>query len=343
MKATKLPSGKWRARAYNKYTKRTKSFTANTQREAERKATAYEAILKEEDTSDMTFAEAMEIYISGRKRTISATTYRTYLSYQDQYYDSINNIPIDRINNDMMQDLVDYLLETRARKTVKNIVALASSVIHSQMPSKSVKYTIGKIGKPKLELPSQEQIEALLACCEDDFLVVAVYLGVFCGMRREEVCGLTMDKVDFRRKKITVDKAKVKNYQNKWVIKNTKTEEPRIITPPDVVFEKIKKYGLPKYNPDRISDHFPILLKKNNIEHFTFHGLRHYCCAMMLSKGLPISYTREYLGWTDEKTLMRIYDYVISEVRDKSADIWNDVSKELAKNLPQTPKEHENP
>ena len=52
----------------------------------------------------------------------------------------------------------------------------------------------------------------------------------------------------------------------------------------------------------------------------------------MLSKGIPIAVVQPYGGWKDEKTLMKIYNYVIDEVKKESMDLWNNYVLESYEN-----------
>ena len=52
------------------------------------------------------------------------------------------------------------------------------------------------------------------------------------------------------------------------------------------------------------------LLKLNQISHIKLHGARHSYATMMIKNGMDINSVRHYLGHTDIRTTLSIYDHV---------------------------------
>lgn len=327
MRATKLPSGKWRARAYNKITGERPSFTAESKKEAERLARQYQYQAEHATVESATFGVALTEHLANRKNILSPTTYTSYLAYQRKYYDALNDVQIGRITSDILQAWVNDIAVGRSPKTVSNIYGLASAVLRSRMPQKRFSVVLPKVGKAKLNLPSEGQIRSLMAVAEGTDLCVPIYLAAFCAMRRGEIVALKDSAIDFGARKITISENIVKNEQNKWVTKRTKNEDDRVIQVPELVIDKIRQYGLFAHNADWITKEFGRMLKDNGIAPFRFHDLRHYCAAQMLANGIPIAVVQEYGGWRDQDVLLKIYDYVIAEVREKSMANWNEFCK----------------
>lgn len=79
MKATKLPSGNWRCRAYDKQTKKCKSFTAPTRKEAEYLAAEW---LNEKSSpkriSNETVRQCVQNYIKSKENILSPSSIRGY-------------------------------------------------------------------------------------------------------------------------------------------------------------------------------------------------------------------------------------------------------------------------
>lgn len=40
------------------------------------------------------------------------------------------------------------------------------------------------------------------------------------------------------------------------------------------------------FRPEYITDHFSLLLKKQNLRHICFHDLRHSCASLLLAKNV---------------------------------------------------------
>ena len=81
--AKKLPSGKWRCLIYvgmENGKRKYKSFTADTKKEAEKKAVNYQADF--ENKQD-TLEEMIEKYIKSKEKVLSQTTLKGYLSIKN--------------------------------------------------------------------------------------------------------------------------------------------------------------------------------------------------------------------------------------------------------------------
>ena len=42
------------------------------------------------------------------------------------------------------------------------------------------------------------------------------------------------------------------------------------------------------YDPDYITNHFKVILRKNKLRDIRFHELRHSCASLLLAKGIPM-------------------------------------------------------
>ena len=105
---------------------------------------------------------------------------------------------------------------------------------------------------PQKEIKEQnilepEQIGELLRAVEGDLMELPVLMGVWLCMRASEISGLTWDCVDFKHKTITIKRALVRDKNNNWVEKGTKTtSSTRTISVPDYIMDKLaaqKKSG----------------------------------------------------------------------------------------------------
>lgn len=325
MHAVKTESGKWRARGYNKFTKRTKSFTCDTKKEAERLARLYQYESKKYNPSEMTFGEAYDMYSAAKQNSWSPKTAADRKRWRETKYVDLIDLPLSKLTDEFLQIYVDDMAKSVSPKTVCNVFSPIKTVVR-RYAKRRPDVELPQVKRPKLDLPSEATVAALLQLVEEDSkFCVPVYLAAYGCMRRGEIASLDMDHIDFKNKTIFIEHNKVLNDKREWVLKSTKNGEPRKIKVPDIILEKIKKHGLPDIsNPDDFSNQFGKFIKKNDIPHLRFHDLRHFCAARMLSIPLPISVVQEYGGWKDETTLMKIYDYVIEEIRDSSMQKWQE-------------------
>ena len=124
-KATKLPSGKWRCRAYigkdANGKQISKSFTAATKKEAEFLAAQY---LNENHQTgeEQTFLQAYNSMIELKRPAVSPGTYREFVrDINNDYYDIVKNIPLKKIDNVLVQKMINgWIKRGLSPKTISN-------------------------------------------------------------------------------------------------------------------------------------------------------------------------------------------------------------------------------
>lgn len=62
-----------------------------------------------------------------------------------------------------------------------------------------------------------------------------------------------------------------------------------------------------------IRNSFYRLLKKNGIQQFSVHSLRHANAAIMLKLGVPNKYAQERGGWSTDSVLKTVYQYTMQD------------------------------
>ena len=172
----------------------------------------------------------------------------------------------------------------------------------------------------------------------------AILISLYTGVRRGELCGLEWKDIDKNKGIINIVRAS--QYQRgKGIVtvptKNASSE--RAIKVPHIVFEILDEYreyynsfrkqlgtawtetdrlfvrfdkmpGTP-INPDTINFWLDSFIKKNGLEHFTPHSLRHTFATLQISAGVPIRVLQARTGHAQASTLVNIYSHAI-----KSAD-----------------------
>ena len=155
--------------------------------------------------------------------------------------------------------------------------------------------------------PSEEDIRRILDASKDDKAYhVAFQLGVM-GMRRSEICALTMDDID--QNTLTINKALVQDRDNNWIVKPTKTTAgTRKLYIPDSLVHEIRENGyIFKGYPNKMSVALKRYQRKLGIPSFRFHDLRHFMASYAHAKGMSDADIMSTGGWKSDYTMKSIY------------------------------------
>ena len=71
--------------------------------------------------------------------------------------------------------------------------------------------------------------------------------------------------------------------------------------------------------PDYLTQHFEIIIKKNNLKKIRYHDLRHSCASLLLANGVSLKEIQDWLGHLDYSTTANIYSHLEYGAKLKSA------------------------
>lgn len=330
-KAKKTPSGKWRVLAYvgkDKDGKRKyKSFTGTDRKLVERQAAEY---VDEHRTirDSASFQSALDSFLESRKAVLSPSTFRGYnniAKYLKENYEGFCESSVYDIDSDMMQELVNDMVENgQSPKSIANKIGLISSVMKSRQAKMPYVHLPEKV-KPKYHVPDVDEVESLVKCAEGKDIEIPILLAAYGGMRRSEICALTMD--DINGDTISIRKAIVVDNDLNLVEKSTKTyDSARNVPMPHSIIEKIveKGYITDAENPERISERFHHIARQAGCPETRFHDLRHFHASYLHSKGIPDQYIMSRCGWKTDAVMKKVYRHTLeSEVNQYNKKINN--------------------
>jgi len=70
--------------------------------------------------------------------------------------------------------------------------------------------------------------------------------------------------------------------------------------------------------PDFITQHYALVLEKNNVKHMRFHDLRHHAATYLHKMGLSFKEIQEWLGHFSIKTTMDTFSFVVGKAQPTS-------------------------
>lgn len=335
-KAKKLPSGRWRARAYDYTDKEGKrhyvSYTADTKAEAQTAARAHVPTVKSNNTPypEITLKEAYKRYIDTHTATLSPSTVREYRAMRKRDFPSLMEMKLKDITPEIVQAAVNEASQKFAPKTVRDKHALLHKVLHFYAPQIILRTDFPQKRKQKeVYVPTSEEVNQALETAPE-ILRVPILLSSRGSLRRSEICALTAE--DFTDTGVHIIKAMVKDENKKWVIKPPKTAAGERFCPlPQDVISAARAFDFSTLNPDRIEGYWQRLKTKQGFQ-FKFHAFRHYWASLLHAQGVPDQYIAKIGGWSSVEMLQKVYAHALRdklpEYSDKIVDIF---SAEFAK------------
>ena len=290
-------------------------------------------ILEELDTTisgESTFEAAARAMINDKSNVLSPSTIRGYHTIMRGLSERFKQITIILMSSNEIQREINHLSTQKSSKTVSNYYAFISSVLAYYRP-----FTRFSVKLPPKQLrvdyvPNTEDIKILLHDCLNNGFgekyTFPIMLGCY-GMRLGEITALTDKDIDTSTCMIVINKSKVLNNDNEYVIKPAaKTDKSnRIIQVSGQCIEAYERYGLYTGYPKSINSYMAKREALLGLEHFSFHKLRHYFASLSIDQGIPLPTIQEFGGWSSPRTLQRIYQH---NMRDYS-EVSNVISSSL--------------
>lgn len=325
MKIEKLPSGSYRVRKMYKGKVYTVVFdykpTHKEVLQALSKEMENETLRKEQ----MTFKTAAQNYINLKKNVLSPTTIREYNNTIKRLSGAFVDKRISDINALDVQQEINNLSKDRAPKTVRNYHGFITAVLNTYRPNLAINTTLPQKIKNEPYIPSEDDVKKIIKHVENTQYEIPILLACY-GLRRSEICALTLDDLDGNI--LTINKAKVINVDKEWVTKSTKTTESTrdiIISP--ILADKIREQGY-IFNgcPDSISRYLARIQDELGIPHFSVHKLRHYFASKMSELGIPEADIMRIGGWRTDHVMKTVYRHSLQtkESQQRASDKYSD-------------------
>ena len=303
MKPRKLPSGSWNVRVM--CNGRSYSFTDPDKRRVMRRAAEFAEQCRE-DIDNPRLADALEKYVEERTESLSPATIRGYNSIVR----AIRTQP--PIANKRIMSLTDHDIQAIIRnietpKTQRNYVNLIQSATARKF---SVKFR-NKLPK-EVAVPSDLEVLGLINIFARTEMEIPVMLGAYAGLRRGEICALTIQDLDGDY--LHISKDMVLDDYGQWIIKEPKTPASnRTVLLPHHVAERIRKRGhIATLRPNVITKRFISKQEQLGIESpYTFHSLRHFFASYLHAQHIPDAYVLRAGGWSTPHVMQKVYRHAL--------------------------------
>jgi len=230
----------------------------------------------------------------------------------------------------------------------KHYVLLKDCLKYAVHEEKLLKNPLDKVEQLKAtrterDYYTPEQLEKLFELVKGDKIEIVVRLASLVGLRREEISALKWKNVDFEKKEIRVVEARTqaggmvvekatKNASSRRSlhisdsllellkkIKQEQAENKKFLgnTYIDNDFVICKVDGTP-HKPNYWSDLLLKIVKDNQLDHITLHGLRHTFTSIANDEGVTMFSISKALGHSNLSTTSKIYTHLF-DVTHKDA------------------------
>ena len=343
-KAKKLPSGSWRVQIYagtdQNGKKIRKSFTATTKKEAEFMALNFQVHNKDvrKNPANMTLSEAIDKYIELKENILSPSTIAGYLKIKRNYFRALMPVKLQAIDNRKLQQAVNDESKRLAEKTVRNAYGLVKSVMMEYAPDISLDCKLPQRQKYNAAFLTPQQIPVLINEIKGSKAELAILLALWLGLRWSEIMALTWDCYDPKRRKLTIKAAAVLDKERKLVIKTTKTTaSTRILSVPPYIADML---AATPQTSNRIVTVTTSTARRclnsacenTGLPHLRIHDLRHTSASIDLLLGTPERYAMERGGWSNARTMNKIYQHTFQDAREQAEQNYNDYIQKLIDN-----------
>ncbi len=222
----------------------------------------------------------------------------------------------------------------------------------------AAKATPPKLPRKEVNYFQPTEIMAILDALESEPLKwrVIVHLLIVTGCRRGEIMGLKWEKVDFDRRKLTIDSTILYTPDRGIYENETKTGDTRQIALPAETLALLREYrrwylelqlangdrwnssgylfvrddGTPM-QPDSIGAWLAKFSLRHSLPHINPHAFRHTAASVLINSGTDIVTVSKRLGHAKTSTTTDIYAHIIQQADEQASECLADVLLRLKK------------
>ena len=295
---------------------------------------------------DYLFIDFMNQWLENLRHSIERSTYDGYKlilhRHIHPFFEPLK-LNVKDITPIHIQQYINHCMKTISANTVRKHLANISKCFDSAVRQSIIAFNpVSRIDLPKkhkyigAKFYNEKQIEQLLSYSKNDPLEIVILLTIFYGLRRSEVLGLKWSAVDFDNRTIAINHTVVNSFNIEYRKDSTKNDSSNSVIPlSNIIIQRLKQWKSqqaqhkllqPKsyidegyvctqidgslIKPNYVSQHFKLLLAKNNMPHIRFHDLRHSSASYLKYLGFDLKDIQVWLRHGDIQTSMNLYTHL---------------------------------
>jgi len=303
-------------------------------------------IIPSETTLDNWLDEWMEEIIVPNRAGTTVYGYREII--KNHLSPALGDIPLQKLSPKDLQHYYAHLMTDKglSANTVRRHHDLLSAALHAALRQDLIPRCPTERVEPPRVIPKEtryytsENLKKLYQLMEGHWLETVVHLAGSLGLRREEICGLRWDSVDFQLRKIHIRAARTaagariidketKNRSSARVLhmgddiyyllrqERRRQNEHKLALGadwPESGMVAVDKKGVPM-SPNCLSMNFTRFIRSHpELPPLTFHGLRHTFATVASAQGAPLFDIGKALGHSTPATTGRIYTHLVDQL-----------------------------
>ena len=299
---------------------------------------------------DLTLGDWLESWMDNIVRpTRAETTVYGYQKIIDNHVGpGLGHIPLLKLTP---MDIQQYYIQVQQSASLSSNTLrrhhdlLSASLRAAVRQDKLLRSPMDKVEPPRAQQKEAsyyrpEELKQLYALLEGHPLELSAKLAGSLGMRREEICGLKWDCIDFQRQLLYIREARTA-FGATIVQKETKTRSSvrtlflsedmlRLLqAEQDRQAEKLREGRLKEpsehivldhkgrpYSPNALSLAFTRFVRDHDLPRVTLHGLRHSFATVASFQGVPLFDIGKALGHATPATTGRIYTHLVDHTHE---------------------------
>jgi integrase len=255
--------------------------------------------------------------------------------------------PLGAIRTSELQGWAKGRSELLAASTLRTVHQLVVSIFAAAVTDRLIPSSpaVGvKLPRPELDevVPmTPEEVQAMAEAVPARYRALIV-AGAATGMRQGELLGLTVNRIDFLRRTIRVDRQLVTVAGQAPFLAPPKTpSSTRTIPAPQVALDALAAH-LAAYEPGDNGLVFtddrgqPIrrphaghvwrkAARHAEVEGRSFHDLRHLCASVLIARGASVKAVQRFLGHASAKVTLDTYAHLWPDDEDRTRAALDDV------------------
>ena len=215
--------------------------------------------------------------------------------------------------------------------------AIEKKLVESN-PCAKIKIKRSKV--KKIEVFSEDEIEALVQCATPDWLSDMILLAYRTGMRRGEIYGLQWDDINFQEKTLKIQRTvAADSYGNIHVnVPKTRKSNRKILLDGRSIQMLQRRYDTrlwpesewvftgrngKQLSPLGHTRFFHNACDAANVPYRTFHCIRHSHITWLLNQGVPVKLVSERVGHANATVTLGTYAHYIPDTQSTVLDVIN--------------------